>query len=63
MFSYESANDKIPDYWDRVHAETKAVMGKYGICFDEEMAGDQFRYLIADDFYRRRKQERGWKNM
>lgn len=50
MFSYESANAKIPDYWDRVHSETKAVMGKYGICFDEEMAGNQFRYMIADDF-------------
>ena len=51
-FSYESANTDIPAYWDEVHvrAEEKAVTGMYGICFDTEMAGSQFRYMIADDF-------------
>ena len=52
MFSYESANTDIPKYWDEVHisAKVKPVMGMYGICFDEEMAGNQFRYMIADDY-------------
>ncbi len=52
MFSYEDANTKIPEYWDEIYvqAEEKPVMGTYGICFDEEMAGNQFRYMIADDY-------------
>lgn len=51
MFSYESANTDIPKYWDEIHvrAEVRPVKGMYGICFDEEMAGNQFRYMIADD--------------
>ncbi len=31
-------------------ADERPVMGMYGVCFDEEMAGNQFRYMIADDF-------------
>lgn len=52
MFNYENANTEIPGYWDEifVRAEKKPVMGMYGICFDEEMAGSRFRYMIADDF-------------
>ncbi len=52
MFSYESANKDIPQFWDEVYvmANPKPVLGEYGVCFDEEMAGDQFRYMIADDY-------------
>lgn len=52
MFSYESANTDIPKYWEEIYisAKAKPVMGMYGICFDEEMAGNQFRYMIADDY-------------
>ena len=52
MFSYESANTDIPKYWDELKSLGKAtpLMGIYGICFDEEMAGNRFRYMIADDF-------------
>lgn len=52
MFSYENANTEIPKYWNEIYvqAKEKPVMGMYGICFDEEMAGNQFRYMIADDF-------------
>nr|MDE7048587.1 AraC family transcriptional regulator [Lachnospiraceae bacterium] len=48
MFAYEDANTKIPEYWDEIYvqAEEKPVMGMYGICFDEEMAGNRFRYMI-----------------
>jgi AraC family transcriptional regulator len=51
-FSYESADIDVPEYWDEIHVQAgvKTVMGKYGICFDEEMTGNQFRYMIADDF-------------
>lgn len=52
MFSYDSANADIPAFWDAMYvkAEKKPVMGMYGICYDEEMKGDSFRYMIADDF-------------
>ena len=51
MFSYETANSDIPKYWNEVYirSEEKPVMGTYGICFDEEMGGNRFRYMIADD--------------
>lgn len=52
MFSYESANADIPKYWDEVYVsvDVKPVMGMYGISFDEEMAGNNFLYMIADDY-------------
>lgn len=51
MFSYESANEEIPKFWDEmfIQKDPKPVMGVYGVCFDEEMAGDKFRYMIADN--------------
>ena len=52
VFSYETANTDIPKYWDEVYvsADKKPVMGMYGVCFDAEMSGNQFRYMIADEF-------------
>lgn len=51
-FSYENANMDIPKFWDEVfvRAEERPVLGMYGVCFDEEMAGNQFKYMIADDY-------------
>lgn len=50
-FSYENASLEIPKFWDEafIQASEKPVMGTYGVCFDEEMGGNQFRYMIADD--------------
>lgn len=52
QFSYESANQDIPKFWDEafVMAAPKPVLGTYGVCFDEKMTGDRFRYMIADDY-------------
>lgn len=52
MFSYEAANQDIPQFWNDafVKVEPKPVLGEYGVCFDEAMAGDEFRYMIADDY-------------
>lgn len=52
MFSYETANKDIPKYWDALllRKEKMPVAGMYGICFDEEMGGNRFRYMIADDY-------------
>ena len=60
-FSYESANTDIPKYWDEVvlQAKERPVMGMYGVCFDEEMAGNQFRYMVADDFIAGQAEEKG----
>ncbi|MDE6388289.1 MAG: AraC family transcriptional regulator [Lachnospiraceae bacterium] len=51
-FSYETANEDIPKYWDEMEncPGGKPVMGMYGVCFDTEMSGNRFRYMIADDF-------------
>ena len=51
-FSYEGANTEIPRFWDEafLSASERPVLGMYGVCFDEEMAGNEFRYMIADDF-------------
>lgn len=50
-FTYENANVEIPKFWDEafIQASERPVMGMYGVCFDEEMGGNQFRYMIADD--------------
>ncbi len=62
MFSYETANADVPQYWDEIHvqAAVKPVEGMYGICFDEEMGGNRFRYMIADDL---EEGEAGEKNL
>ena len=51
-FSYENANAEIPQFWNEVfmQATERPVLGMYGVCFDEEMAGNEFRYMIADDY-------------
>ncbi len=50
-FSYENANEEIPKFWDEavIQASERPVMGTYSVCFDEEMGGKAFRYMIADD--------------
>ena len=51
-FSYENANAEVPQFWNEVfmQSEESPMMGRYGVCFDEEMAGHEFRYMIADDY-------------
>ncbi|MCM1460590.1 MAG: GyrI-like domain-containing protein [Bacteroides sp.] len=51
----------MPKYWDAVvlQAKERPVMGMYGVCFDEEMAGNQFRYMVADDFIAGQAEEKG----
>jgi AraC family transcriptional regulator len=50
-FSYENANTEIPQFWNEVFMQglERPVLGMYGVCFDEEMAGNEFSYMIADD--------------
>jgi len=49
-FSYESAKQVIPLFWQEHYQSGKGqtVCGMYGINIDEKMGNDTFEYLIAD---------------
>ena len=59
-FSYEGANREIPQFWSEVFTNMtdRSVLGMYGVCFDEEMAGNEFRYMIADDYMAGKAEEK-----
>ncbi len=59
-FSYANANAEIPQFWNEafIQAEERPVLGVYGVCFDEEMAGNKFRYMIADDYDAKKAEEK-----
>ena len=51
-FKYEDAVAQIPQFWAE-HFGTgggKVVCGMYGINLDESMGGNEFEYLIADNY-------------
>jgi len=51
-FKYENAKAEIPKFWSEFYAagNGKYVCGMYGINYDENMNGDEFEYLIADNY-------------
>ncbi len=51
IIDYGDGYSTIPKFWDEVFANpTNKIMGVYGVCLDDEIKGDQFRYMIADDY-------------
>ncbi len=51
IIGYGNGYSDIPKFWDDVLAKPEnKLMGKYGVCLDDEIMGDQFRYMIADDY-------------
>lgn len=52
VFPYETATTDIPAFWSEFFAAGKGatVCGTYGINIDEAMGGDNFEYLIADNY-------------
>lgn len=52
VIPYDEGTTQCPAFWDEHYAtgRGKFVCGVYGICFDEKMAGDTFKYMIADPF-------------
>ena len=51
-FKYEDAAAQVPQFWAE-HFGTgggKVVCGMYGINLDESMGGNEFEYLIADNY-------------
>ena len=51
IIDYGNGYSTIPKFWDEVFASPdNKIMGVYGVCLDDEIQGDQFRYMIADDY-------------
>lgn len=50
-FSYENATQEIPKFWrDKMGAESRLVCGMFGLSIDEKMGGNEFEYMIADNY-------------
>ena len=51
-FKYESALMEVPSFWNEhiSQGKLKDICGMYGINIDEEMGGNEFEYLIAEDY-------------
>lgn len=51
-FGYENAPIEVPQFWQEFFqtGKNKTVCGMYGINMDLEMGGNQFEYMIADDY-------------
>ena len=51
-FKYEDAAAQVPRFWAEHFAAGggKVVCGMYGINLDESMGGNEFEYLIADNY-------------
>ena len=51
IVGYGNGYSEIPKFWDEVFAKPdNKIMGVYGVCLDDEIMGDEFRYMIADDY-------------
>lgn len=51
-FQYEGAKQEVPAFW-KEHYEKgggRYVRGMYGVSIDETMGGNEFEYLIADNY-------------
>lgn len=51
-FKYENAAQVVPELWAQFHGmpEAKGICPMYGINADEAMGGDEFDYMIADNY-------------
>lgn len=52
VFKYEEAITEIPKFWKEYFRmeKNKIVCGMYGVNMDHEMGGNQFEYMIADNY-------------
>ena len=51
LVGYGNGYSEIPKFWDEVFAKPgNKLVGMYGVCLDDEVPGDEFRYMIADDY-------------
>lgn len=51
-FKYEEAFTEVPLFWDEhiSQGNIKDICGMYGVNIDEEMSGNEFEYIISDDY-------------
>lgn len=51
-FKYENAFIEVPKLWEELFktGKNKIVSGMYGINMDQEMNGNEFEYMIADNY-------------
>lgn len=52
IFKYDEAMEKIPKLWTDYHQTGKSeiICSAYGVSIDESMEGNEFEYLIADNY-------------
>lgn len=52
VFKYEEAETEVPKLWTEYYKTGKSdiVCSSYGISIDENMQGNKFEYLIADNY-------------
>ncbi|MGL4106942.1 AraC family transcriptional regulator [Clostridium sp. LP20] len=61
-FKYDSAFMEVPSFWNEhiSKGKQKEICGMYGINIDEEMSGNEFEYLIADDYSKEKEGMEGY---
>ena len=52
VFKYETADHEIPQFWLEFNRSGKNALidSMYGISIDKDMGGNEFKYLIADNY-------------
>lgn len=52
IFKYETADNEIPNFWKKFNQSGKntLIASMYGISIDKDMSGNEFEYLIADNY-------------
>ncbi|WP_346935935.1 AraC family transcriptional regulator [Clostridium sp.] len=61
-FKYDSAFMEVPSFWNEhiSQGKLKDICGMYGINIDEEMGGNEFEYLIAEDYSKEKEGMEGY---
>lgn len=52
IIKYENAIIEVPKLWKELHEseKNKIISGMYGINIDKDMSGNEFEFMIADDY-------------
>ena len=61
-FKYDSAFKEVPSFWNEhiSQGKLKEICGMYGINIDEEMMGNEFEYIIAEDYSKEKEGMEGY---
>lgn len=51
-FKYENADREVPKFWEEyfLAGNMKEIQATYGINMDQDMSGNEFEYMIADNY-------------